>query len=98
MIKKLKKRWNIKSNFQLVVIVFMFTITGSLTVYIKNGIFDLIGVTAETSLLLKVPLYIITIFPAYQILLLVIGTIFGQFRFAWEFEKRMFARFKFRKL
>ncbi|RZL40902.1 MAG: diacylglyceryl transferase, partial [Pedobacter sp.] len=35
------------------------------------------------------PLYIILIFPIYQVLLVSFGSIFGQFKFFWEFEKKM---------
>lgn len=93
----LKKRWNIESNFQLVIILGVFAITGSSSLYVRKGIFYLLGITAGTSLLIKVPMYIIIIFPAYQILFLIIGTLFGQFKFVWEFEKKVFSRLKFKK-
>ncbi len=35
------------------------------------------------------PLYLILIFPVYQVLLIFFGTIFGQFNFFWWFEKKM---------
>ena len=97
MFEKLKKRWNIESNFQLVILLVVFAVTGSSTLYARRGIFYLLGITADTTLWLKVPLYILVIFPTYQILFLVVGTLFGQFKFAWEFEKKIFSRLKFRK-
>lgn len=97
MIKKLKKRWNINSNFQLVVILIVFAVTGSSTLYIRKGAFYLLGVTAETSMWIKVPMYILIIIPAYQIMFLIVGALFGQFKFAWEFEKKVFSRFRFKK-
>ena len=60
-------------------------------------VFFLLGVTADTSLWLKVPLYILVIFPTYQIIFLVVGALFGQFKFVWEFEKKIFARFRFKR-
>ena len=33
----------------------------------------------------------------YNLLLLIVGFVFGQFRFFWEFEKKFFSRFLFRK-
>lgn len=97
MINRLKTKWNITSNRQLLVILFIFSITGSTTLYVRKFIFEWIGISADTSLWLKIPLYLLVIFPAYQVLFLLFGALFGQFRFAWEFEKKMLSRFRFRK-
>jgi hypothetical protein len=97
MLKKLKEKWNIKSNVQLVLILIIFSVTGSATLIVRKAVFEWIGINGDTSLWLKVPLYILIIVPAYQILFLIIGTLFGQFKFAWEFEKRVFSRFNFKK-
>ena len=97
MFEKLKKRWNIQSNFQVVIILTVFAITGSATVYIKKLIFDLIGITSETHLWIKVAVYIPVILAVYNILLLIIGFLFGQFRFFLEFEKKFFSRFLVKK-
>jgi hypothetical protein len=97
MLEKLKKRWNIKNNYEVVVILVVFAITGSCTVYIKRFIFDLIEITTETPLIIKVPVYIFVILSVYNVLLLVVGFVFGQFRFFWEFEKKFFSRLIFRK-
>jgi len=88
MLQRFKKKWNIKSNLQLVIILIVFSVTGSAALVVKKFAFDLIGIKPETSLLLKIPLYIIIILPSYQVLLLVVGTLFGQFRFFYEFQKK----------
>lgn len=93
MFERLKKRWNIKSNFQVVVILVVFAITGSTTVYIKKLFFEFIGITSETDLLIKIPVYIISVLVIYNILLLIVGAVFGQFRFFLDFEKKFFSRF-----
>ncbi len=95
MFEKLKKRWNIQSNFQVVIILVVFAITGSTTVYVKKFIFDFAGITSETHLWIKVAFYIPVILIVYNILLLIVGFLFGQFRFFWEFEKKFFSRFLF---
>jgi len=92
MLEKLKKRWNIESNLQLIIILIVFAITGTSTLYVRKFVFYLLGITGDTSLWLKVPLYIIVIIPVYQILFLMVGTLLGQFKFAWEFEKKIFSR------
>lgn len=97
MIEKLKQRWNIKSNFQVFIILVVFAITGSTTVYLKKLIFDWVGINAETPLVAKVIFYIVVILAVYNVLLLIIGFLFGQFRFFWEFEKKFFSRLLFRK-
>ncbi len=95
---RLKQKWNITSNYQFVVILLVFSITGSTTLVMRKLIFEWIGITAETSLLAIIPLYILIIFPVYQVLFLLIGALLGQFRFVWEFEKKMLSRFNFRNL
>ena len=97
MLERLKQRWNIKSNYQVIVILVVFAITGTSTVYIKNLIFLFAGVTSETHLLLKIPFYILVILLVYNTLLLFIGAIFGQFRFFLAFEKKFFSRLLFLK-
>jgi ferrochelatase len=42
-------------------------------------------------------LYILTIIPTYYVLLLIIGTIFGQYRFFLAFEKKSLGRIFFRR-
>jgi hypothetical protein len=97
MLKRLKEKWNIKSNLQLVWVLIIFSVTGSATLFVRKAVFGWLGINGDTSLWLKVPLYLLIIVPSYQVLFLIIGTLFGQFRFAWEFEKKVFSRFKFKK-
>ena len=56
---------------------------------------SLIGIpdTFEPHWLYRV-LRLLLIFPIYQILLVFVGFIFGQFSFFWEFEKKMLVRLK----
>ncbi|MFW6309962.1 MAG: DUF6787 family protein [Prolixibacteraceae bacterium] len=96
MFKRFKKKWNITSNLQLIIILVVFSITGSAALIAKKYVFELIGISPETPLLLKIPLYIIVILPSYQILLLVIGALFGQFRFFYEFQKKSLSFMKSR--
>lgn len=93
MIKKLKQRWGINSNFQVILILIVFSVTGSAAVYVKKIIFHWIGIDADTALWIKIPMYVLTILPSYQILLLVIGSLCGQFDFFYNFQKKSFGRF-----
>ncbi len=87
--EKLKKRWGIKTNFQLVVIFIVFAITGSVSSLLSTPFCKLLGITKENFELWYTPFRLILIFPIYQVLLVLIGTIFGQFNFFWAFEKKM---------
>lgn len=97
MLQKLKTRWHIESNLQLILILLTFSVTGSLSVMVRRPIFEYLGIDATTSLWVKIPMSILIITPAYQILLIIIGTLLGQFKFFWAFEKKMVSRFQFNK-
>jgi hypothetical protein len=95
-LNNLKAKWNIQSNFQLVIIFIVFGITGTLSVEVGDPILDFIGLKKEViNPWIFIPLKILLIFPVYQILILIIVTIFGQFKFFWEFEKKMLSKMGF---
>lgn len=96
MMQRFKYKWNINSNWQLIIILIVFSITGSAAMIVRKLVFSLIGIVPETSLWIKVPLYILILFPAYQILLIIIGSLLGQFQFFYAFQKKSF-RFLNRK-
>ncbi|HEU0135807.1 MAG TPA: DUF6787 family protein [Flavobacterium sp.] len=87
---KLKQRWGITSNFQLTIIFIVFAITGSSSAILAELLMNWFGWTKQNmNLWLYWPLRIILIFPAYQVLLVFFGFVFGQFKFFWNFEKKM---------
>ncbi|MGB3852748.1 MAG: DUF6787 family protein [Tunicatimonas sp.] len=94
MLEKLKQRWGVTSAGQVILILIVFACTGFSVLFIKQPLYDLAGITAQTSPWIRVPFYLLTVLPAYQVLLLAYGFLFGQFRFFWNFEKRMFSRIK----
>lgn len=90
-----KERWNITSNWQVFVILVVFVITGSSSALLAKPFLSLFGISKETlSGWIYYPLYIIMIFPIYQVLLVSFGFIFGQFKFFWAFEKKMLRSMK----
>lgn len=92
---KLKKRWNIDNNWQLIIIFIVFAITGSTAAYLSKPVTNALGISKESmSLWLYWPIRILVLFPIYQVMLVIIGGIFGQFKFFWEFEKKMLYRMK----
>lgn len=91
--KKLKEKWGIKSNWHLALIFLIFSITGSLSVVVKTQLFTVLGIGSETPWLVFIPLYIVTIIPIYYAILIVVGSLFGQYRFFLAFEKKSLGRF-----
>ncbi len=92
--KKLKLRWGITSNFQLIIIFIVFAITGSLSAYLSKPFTNWIGLTKENLGIAYLPIRLVAIFPIYQVLLVVTGSLFGQFTFFWWFEKKMLRSLK----
>ncbi|MEJ6748543.1 MAG: diacylglyceryl transferase [Flavobacteriales bacterium] len=96
--KRLKEKWGITSNFQIIIILLVFSITGSIAVIIAKPVLILVGLDKESiSLWLFWPIRIFIIFPIYQVLIVIIGAFFGQFQFFWAFEKKMLARLGFKR-
>lgn len=87
MIEWFKKRWQVKSAMQVVLILIVFACTGCSIIPIKH----FLGINSETSVGSRI-LFYIGIFPIYNVLLLGYGFIFGQFKFFLAFEKKFFKR------
>jgi hypothetical protein len=87
--EKLKQRWGVESNFQLTVIFIVFAITGSASAMVSKPVCLWLGITKEDFGFLFAPIRLILIFPLYQVLLVSIGFLFGQFAFFWKFEKKL---------
>lgn len=96
---KLKERWGITSNFQLAIILIVFSITGSLSVYLTKPVLSVFGISKLTMPVFWYYFFkVLIIFPIYQVMLIVVGIIFGQRAFFWNFEKKMLMRFKLDRL
>lgn len=90
--ENLKKRWGISSNFQFTIILIVFAITGSASAWLSKPFCDGLGIVKEDLGFWFTPVRLFLIFPIYQVLLVLIGFIFGQFKFFWTFEKKMLTR------
>ena len=85
----MKKFLKVNSNFQLLIILIVFAITGSLSLYFSEFILNFLNVSQKNmNILLYWFLRILILFPVYQLLLILIGTLFGQFSYFWKFEKK----------
>ena len=91
--EKLKERWGITSNTQIILIIIVFAINGSFAAWVADTITHFFGIAQETtSPWLFWPMRIVLIFPIYQLTLPLVGFVFGQFKFFWEFEKKFLKR------
>lgn len=90
--EKLKDRWQLNSAWQVLLVLLTFSCTGFSVLFLKEPLYALAGVTEATPVWLRTIYYMVAVLPAYQVLLLGWGFVFGQFRFFWNFEKRMFSR------
>lgn len=96
--KKLKKKWDVNYKWELIRIFIVFAITGTSSLFVGKPIIKLLGITKENlNIVVYWVLYIIIGLIFYQILLLCIGWLFGQFKFFWEFEKKMLRRMGFKR-
>ncbi|MDH5475873.1 MAG: hypothetical protein OEX22_09305 [Cyclobacteriaceae bacterium] len=93
-LEKLKDKWGISSNIQIVLIFIVFAINGSFAAWVAKPITEFVGVTSDTAKWIYYPVRILLVFPIYQFTLPLVGFVFGQFKFFWEFEKKMFSRFR----
>lgn len=92
--QRFKLRYGIESDWDAIVIFIVFGITGSLSVKVGKPVLEWLGVSKDTmSPWVFWPLRILIIFPIYQILQILIGSSLGQFRFFWQFQKKMFGSF-----
>jgi manganese efflux pump family protein len=90
MFEKLKNRWGILSNLQLIVIFIVFAINGTLSARIGYFILDCIGYKKEfTNLIVYYLLFIVIVSIIYPFLIMIIGYVFGQFDFFFKFGKKM---------
>ncbi len=88
-IERLRQKWQLRSAWQVIIVLVVFTCTGFTVMFIKEPILRFLSGGQETSTLASV-LYYIFILPIYNVFLLAYGFVFGQFRFFWDFEKRSF--------
>ena len=93
-ISKLEPKWVVDQRWELIRIFIVFAITGSSSVIVGRPVIKLIGITQENLHPFLYWILFITIsLIFYQILLVLLGWVFGQFQFFWNFEKKMLRRF-----
>ena len=74
---KLKNLFRVSSTYQLIVVFIVFGITGSMSLVISDYISEFFNLD-------NIILSIIFVLMIYQVLLIIIGTFFGEFDYFWE--------------
>ncbi|CAM1367609.1 Diacylglyceryl transferase [Tenacibaculum litopenaei] len=91
--EKLKERWGITNNRDIIAILLVFSLNGSFAAYIAKPLTAALGLSvASVGPWVYYPLRILLIFPIYQTTLPMLGWLFGQFNFFWAFEKKFLSR------
>jgi hypothetical protein len=93
MFEKLRDRWDLKSGWQVLIVLIVFACTGFTVMFLKEPILSLIAAREERNWVFTTVYYIL-ILPAYFIILLFYGFIFGQSKFFIGFVKKTLSRFK----
>lgn len=97
--EKLRQRWGLTSNFQVFLIIIVFSINGSFAAWVAKPVTALFGLSVETTNpWFFWPIRILLVFLIYQFTLPIVGFFFGQFNFFWNFTKKMLKRLGFKKL
>ena len=90
--EKLRRLFKVETNYQLVKINIVFAVTGTFSVYFAAIITDIIGLNDSIGDFLYWSLRILLLIPVYQVLLIIVGAIFGEFHYFWKIEKKMLNR------
>ena len=95
MLLLLKKIFKTDSTYQLFIVFLVFGISGSLSVYVSKPLLELLNYEEFISnSVIQIILRILIIFPIYQIILLAVASIFGEFNYFWKFGKKFWKMFK----
>ncbi len=80
-LQKLRTKWQLNNILQVVAVLLTFSLAGSTVVAVRPWFFQWVGMDEQTSLLWKTLAYVVFVFPMYQVLLLLYGSLLGQHRF-----------------
>ena len=95
MVEKLVNKFKANSTRHLFIIFIIFALSGSGSLFISSPILIALGLD---KLITFYPLYIfvriILIIPIYQLILIIIASLFGEFDYFWKFEKKFLQRLR----
>lgn len=82
---KLKIRWGIDNNFQVLIILIAFSLAGPTTLYFHRKIDLFLGITDDSEFWKKLIVFIIVVLPLYNFFLFIYGSLLGQYKFFSRF-------------
>jgi hypothetical protein len=85
--QKIRNLFKVESNMQLLIVNIVFAVTGTASVYLAGIIIDLFELNALNAFVYWT-LRILLLIPVYQILLVIVGTLFGQFGYFGKWKKK----------
>lgn len=92
---KLKQRWGLSSNWEILAIIVAFSINGSFAAFIVRPALSIIGINKENlNSIIFYALYIIPVFLVYQFTLPYVGWLVGQHKFFKNMQDKMMKRMK----
>ncbi len=92
--EKIRNFFKVESNYQLFIVNLVFAVTGTLAVYFAGTIIIFVGLNENSINPIFYWIFrILLLIPVYQFLLIIVGTLFGEFSYFWEMEKKMLNRF-----
>lgn len=91
MLNSLMKKWKVGKK-DLFLILCVFAITGTTTAYVSKAITGWAGFIETTPWIWKLLVRLAVLVFGYQIILLTVAFLFGQFPFFWQFEKKLLTR------
>ena len=96
-IKNLQRKFEARSIKHLAIIFLVFSISGSLTVYLSFPLINILQIKKYIdNSFLQFLIRLLIIFPVYQLALICIGIIFGEFKYFSHFEKKILKKLFFK--
>ena len=95
MLRKLVKKFKANSIKHLLLIFTIFALSGTGSLLISDPILVALDLkNFVTSYPLFIFIRILIIIPIYQLMLIIIATLFGEFKYFWQFEKKFLQRLR----
>ena len=86
MFNRLKQKWKVDGT-HLFLILCVFAITGTATAFITKQITTWLGLDSSSVWFWVMKLLVLVF--GYQVIILIVAIPFGQFKFFWNYEKKM---------
>lgn len=93
MFESLQKKWKVSPK-QMGLILCTFATTGTLTAYISRSITEWLQLDPVNDRELRLALRLLVLVFGYQVIILIVSFFFGQFKFFWNYEKKILRRMR----